>query len=229
MSSAYGVPSTIDASFGYRHSYGACETIDQPNAVAVTPPLTCRLMTDTIDTDGFRANVGIVLIRDDRQVFLGGRTGGRGWQFPQGGILQGESAEDALYRELKEEIGLERSEVELLASTRTWLRYRLPKQYVRRNSHPPCIGQKQRWFLLRFVGTEDRFRFDSTGEPEFEAWRWVDYWSPVREVIFFKRAVYVRALDELARNAFPTDPPPLPDWYEQEKNMRNLARKREIQ
>jgi putative (di)nucleoside polyphosphate hydrolase len=186
-------------------------------------------MTDTIDADGFRANVGIVLIRDDRQVFLGGRTGGRGWQFPQGGILQGESAEDALYRELKEEIGLDRNEVELMASTRTWLRYRLPRQYVRRNSHPPCIGQKQRWFLLRFAATEDRFRFDSTGEPEFEAWRWVDYWSPVREVIFFKRAVYVRALDELARNAFPADPPPLPDWYEQEKNLRNLARKRTTQ
>lgn len=183
-------------------------------------------MTDTIDADGFRANVGIVLIRDDRQVFLGGRSGGRGWQFPQGGILQGESPEQALYRELHEEIGLEPSDVELLAATRNWLRYRLPKQYVRRNSQPQCIGQKQRWFLLRFRASEDRFRFDSTGEPEFENWRWVDYWTPVREVIFFKRAVYVRALDELANVAFPGNPPALPEWAEQEKNLRNLARKR---
>ena len=183
-------------------------------------------MTDTIDADGFRANVGIVLIRDDRQVFLGGRSGGRGWQFPQGGILQGESPEEALYRELHEEIGLERSDVDLLAATRNWLRYRLPKQYVRRNSLPQCIGQKQRWFLLRFKSSEDRFRFDSTGEPEFENWRWVDYWTPVREVIFFKRAVYVRALDELSKIAFPVDPPALPEWAEQEKNLRNLARKR---
>jgi putative (di)nucleoside polyphosphate hydrolase len=184
-------------------------------------------MTDSIDAHGFRANVGIVLIRDDRQVFLGGRTGGRGWQFPQGGVRQGESPDEALYRELTEEIGLERSDVQVLASTRNWLRYRLPRQYVRRNSHPPCIGQKQRWYLLRFVGSEDRFKFDSTTEPEFEAWRWVEYWTPVREVIFFKRAVYARALDELARQAFPNDPPALPDWVEEEKNLRNLARRRQ--
>jgi putative (di)nucleoside polyphosphate hydrolase len=182
-------------------------------------------MTDSIDADGFRANVGIVLIRDDRQVFLGGRTGGRGWQFPQGGVLQNESAEEALYRELNEEIGLAHEDVQVLAATDHWLRYRLPKQYVRRNSQPPCIGQKQRWFLLRFVGSEDRVHFDSTAEPEFERFKWVDYWTPVREVIFFKRAVYVRALDELAHKAFPADPPALPEWSEQEKYMRNLLRK----
>jgi putative (di)nucleoside polyphosphate hydrolase len=183
-------------------------------------------MSDVIDADGFRANVAIVLIRDDRQVFLGGRTGGRGWQFPQGGVRRDEAPEDALYRELKEEIGLEREHVELIAATRNWLRYRLPRQYVRRNSDPPCIGQKQRWFLLRLVGSEDHVHFDSTDEPEFERWRWVDYWTPVREVIYFKRAVYARALDELARNAFPRDPPELPEWSEQEKNLRNLARRR---
>jgi putative (di)nucleoside polyphosphate hydrolase len=184
-------------------------------------------MTDFIDADGFRANVGIVLIRDDRQVFLGGRTGGRGWQFPQGGVRRHESAEDALYRELKEEIGLEREDVELLASTRHWLRYRLPRQYVRRNSHPPCIGQKQRWFMLRLVGPEDRLHFDSTDEPEFEDWRWVDYWTPVREVIYFKRAVYARAPDELASRAFPDDPPMLPEWSAQEKALRRVLRRRQ--
>jgi putative (di)nucleoside polyphosphate hydrolase len=183
-------------------------------------------MTDFIDADGFRANVGIVLIRDDRQVFLGGRTGGRGWQFPQGGVLRHEAPEEALYRELKEEIGLEQRDVELVAATRNWLRYRLPRQYVRRNSHPPCIGQKQRWFLLRLVGAEDRVHFDATDAPEFECGRWVDYWAPVREVIYFKRAVYARALDELAHRAFPQDPPALPDWSAQEKNLRSLAQKR---
>jgi len=187
----------------------------------------CR-MTDFIDADGFRANVGIVLIRDDRRVFLGGRTGGRGWQFPQGGVQRAESPEDALYRELKEEIGLERSDVELLASTRSWLRYRLPRQYVRRNSNPPCIGQKQRWFMLRLVGSEDRLHFDSTDEPEFEDWRWVDYWTPVREVIYFKRAVYARALDELARRVFPDDPPALPEWSEQEKVLRTLLQRSKV-
>src|ERR1035438_2215789 len=95
---------------------------------------------DYIDKDGFRANVGIVLTRGAGQVFLGGRVGGRGWQFPQGGVNRGERVEDALFRELKEEIGLERQDVELLGSTRGWLRYRLPRQYVRDR----CIGQKQR-------------------------------------------------------------------------------------
>jgi putative (di)nucleoside polyphosphate hydrolase len=186
-------------------------------------------MTDFIDAEGFRANVGIVLIRDDRQVFLGGRTGGRGWQFPQGGVLRNESPEQALFRELKEEIGLEKSDVEIVATTRNWLRYRLPRQYVRRNSQPQCIGQKQRWFLLRLIGPEDRLHFDSTETPEFDRWRWVDYWTPVREVIYFKRAVYVRALDELANRAWPGDPPSLPEWSSQEKNLRNLALRRASQ
>jgi putative (di)nucleoside polyphosphate hydrolase len=170
-------------------------------------------MSDLIDAQGFRANVGIVLIRDGGDVFLGGRSDGRGWQFPQGGVRQDESAEQALYRELREEVGLEPVDVEVLAATRSWLRYRLPRRFVRRRSQPLCIGQKQRWFLLRMLGGEDRLRFDLTAEPEFDSWRWVDYWSPVREVIYFKRNVYVRALEELGRQAFPAGPPPRPDWW----------------
>lgn len=183
-------------------------------------------MTDFIDAQGFRANVGIVLIRDGREVFLGGRPGGRGWQFPQGGIARDEEPEQALFRELKEEIGLEESDVEVIASTRSWLRYRLPRQYQRHDTKPACIGQKQRWFMLRFKGNDSRFRFDTTNQPEFDRWRWADYWSPVREVIFFKRAVYARALDELGRRAFPDGAPPLPDWWEDEKYLRNLAKRR---
>jgi putative (di)nucleoside polyphosphate hydrolase len=170
-------------------------------------------MTDLIDAQGFRANVGIVLIRDGGDVFLGGRSDGRGWQFPQGGVLEHESAEQALYRELREEVGLEPADVEVIAATRNWLRYRLPRRYVRRRSQPLCIGQKQRWFLLRMLGSEERLRFDLTTQPEFDSWRWVDYWSPVREVIYFKRVVYARALEELGRQAFPDGPPPRPDWW----------------
>lgn len=183
-------------------------------------------MTDFIDTAGFRANVGIVLLGAAGQVFLGGRTGGRGWQFPQGGIAPHEHPEQAMFRELKEEIGLEPGDVEVLAVTQGWLRYRLPAQYLRRGAGRPCVGQKQRWFMLKLTSGDDRLRFDSTSSPEFESWRWVDYWSPVREVIYFKRAVYARALDELGRLAFANGPPPLPEWWEEEKNLRNLARRR---
>jgi len=170
-------------------------------------------MTDYIDSQGFRANVGIVLMRDSGDVFLGGRRDGRGWQFPQGGVRRNEMPEEALYRELHEEVGLERADVALVASTSHWLRYRLPRQYVRRRSSPLCIGQKQRWFLLRMLGDDSRLRFDTTTEPEFDDWRWVDYWSPVREVIYFKRAVYARALQELGQQAFAAGPPPRPEWW----------------
>jgi putative (di)nucleoside polyphosphate hydrolase len=170
-------------------------------------------MGDFIDAQGFRANVGIVLIRDGGDVFLCSRSDGRGWQFPQGGVRRGESPEEALFRELHEEVGLGPDDVEMVTGTSQWLRYRLPRQYVRRRSRPLCIGQKQRWYLLRMVGGEDKVRFDVTSKPEFDAWRWVDYWAPVREVIYFKRLVYAQALGELAGTAFPDGPPPYPDWW----------------
>jgi putative (di)nucleoside polyphosphate hydrolase len=173
-------------------------------------------MADFIDAQGFRANVGIVLIRDGGEVFLGSRSDGRGWQFPQGGVQRDESPEQALFRELHEEVGLGPDDVEVIASTRSWLRYRLPRQYVRRRSMPLCIGQTQRWFLLRMLGDEERLKFDVTARPEFDDWRWVDYWSPVREVIYFKRRVYARALDELGRLAFPDGPPPFPEWWSED-------------
>jgi len=169
-------------------------------------------MSDVIDPDGYRANVGIVLLHGE-QVFLGRRTGGRGWQFPQGGLRAGELPEQALYRELEEEIGVAQSSVELIGQTSEWLRYRLPARYIRRNQHPRCVGQKQRWFLLRLKGSDDSFDFGRTAEPEFDQWRWVPYWEPVREVIYFKRPVYVRALEELAPCAFPHGQPALPAWW----------------
>ncbi len=172
-------------------------------------------MVDWIDSDGFRANVGIVLMRGDGQLFLGGRTGGRGWQFPQGGVRPGEPLLDALYRELHEEVGLEPADVDVLAQTRDWLRYRLPPRYVRRASLPLCVGQKQRWFLLRFTGNESRLRFDATGEPpEFDRWRWVEYWDPIKEVVYFKRQVYRRALHELGRRVYPSGLPAYPAWWQ---------------
>jgi putative (di)nucleoside polyphosphate hydrolase len=173
----------------------------------------CR-MSDVIDRNGFRANVGIVLTHDG-QVFFARRTGGRGWQFPQGGVRSGETLEEALFRELGEEIGLEAPAVELLGQTGRWLRYRLPARYVRRNQHPLCIGQKQRWFLLRLKDEEAAFDLGRTSEPEFDQWRWVSYWEPVKEVIYFKRRVYARALSELAPLAFRGGAqPPLPPWWD---------------
>lgn len=169
---------------------------------------------DFIDSHGYRANVGIVLMNQDHKVFLGGRAGARGWQFPQGGIRRGERPEQALYRELGEELGLGRDQVVEVAATRGWLRYRLPPQFVRRDSTPLCIGQKQRWFLLRLAAADAALRFDSTGAPpEFDRWRWAGWWDAVGDVIWFKRRVYARALHELGGPAFPEGLPPYPDWW----------------
>jgi putative (di)nucleoside polyphosphate hydrolase len=170
-------------------------------------------MADLIDEQGYRANVGIVLMHDDGRVFLGRRSGGRGWQFPQGGIHAGESPQQALYRELREEIGLWPEDVRLAGATSGWLRYRLPPRFVRRDQSPVCIGQKQRWFLLRPSRADLAFRFDHTSLPEFDRWRWAEFWEPLREVIQFKRGVYRRALHELGRIAFGDELPPYPDWW----------------
>lgn len=151
-----------------------------------------------IDEEGFRANVGIVLGNPDGRVFWGKRVGRDAWQFPQGGIHREETPEEALFRELEEEVGLRAEHVELLGSTRGWLRYRLPERFVRRHRRPVCIGQKQKWFFLVLRAPDTCLRFDTTDRPEFEDWRWVDYWQPVREVVFFKRVVYRKALDEFA-------------------------------
>ena len=169
-------------------------------------------MSDIIDSQGFRANVGIILMRADGSVFLGRRTGGRGWQFPQGGMRHGERLEQSLFRELHEEVGLTEADVTLLGQTQQWAHYRLPPRYQRRNRHPVCIGQKQRWFLLALKREDSRFELATTSEPEFDEWRWVDYWEPIREVIFFKRQVYVQALTELAPIAAQHGAAPPPGW-----------------
>ena len=168
---------------------------------------------DWIDEEGFRANVGIILINDAGKLMLGGRIGARGWQFPQGGIVRDEDPEAAMYRELEEEVGLNDRDVEILGVTRDWLRYRLPDKFVRKHSKPLCIGQKQRWFLLRLVSSADKVRFDLCDEPEFDRIRWVDFWRPVNEVIYFKRRVYARALQELGESAYPGGLPPQPRWW----------------
>lgn len=152
-----------------------------------------------IDADGFRPNVGIILSNGQGQVLWARRVGGQdAWQFPQGGIHQDETPEQALFRELGEEVGLAEADVEVLACTRGWLRYRLPHRLIRQNTQPLCIGQKQKWFLLKVTNDNPSISLNNGGRAEFDHWRWVSYWYPLGEVVAFKRDVYRRALKELS-------------------------------
>ena len=157
-----------------------------------------------LDREGYRPNVGIVLLNSRNEVFWGKRVGQHSWQFPQGGIAHGESPEQAMYRELHEEVGLLPEHVQIIGRTRDWLRYDVPEEYLRRQ-HATRVhraayrGQKQIWFLLRLVGLDSDIQLRATEHPEFDAWRWVPFWIQLDAVIGFKREVYQLALSELAR------------------------------
>ena len=151
-----------------------------------------------IDRDGYRPNVAIVLVNTRNQVFWGKRIKEHAWQFPQGGIKEGESPEQAMFRELEEETGLKPEHVEILGRTRDWLHYHVPTHWVKREWRGTYKGQKQIWFLLRLVGRDSDVSLRASGHPEFDAWRWSDYWIPLESVIDFKREVYRLALEQLS-------------------------------
>ncbi|HHF6833198.1 TPA: RNA pyrophosphohydrolase [Haemophilus influenzae] len=159
-----------------------------------------------IDFDGYRPNVGIVICNRKGQVLWAKRCGQNSWQFLQGGINDNESAEQAMYRELHEEVGLQPKDVRLLYVSKHWLRYKLPKRLLRYDSKPMCIGQKQRWFLLQLVSDEKNINMQTTKSPEFDGWRWVSFWYPVRQVVSFKRDVYRKVMKEFASILFTDNP-----------------------
>ncbi|GAA6143417.1 RNA pyrophosphohydrolase [Hydrogenophaga sp. 5NK40-0174] len=152
-----------------------------------------------LDREGFRPNVGIILLNQKNQVFWGKRIRSNSWQFPQGGIDRGESPEQAMYRELHEEVGLKPEHVHIVGRTRDWLRYEVPERFIRRDARGHYKGQKQIWYLLRLVAQDWNLNLRATNHPEFDAWRWHEYWVPLDVVIEFKRGVYEMALTELSR------------------------------
>ncbi|HEX7386268.1 MAG TPA: RNA pyrophosphohydrolase [Castellaniella sp.] len=155
-----------------------------------------------LDREGYRPNVGIILVNQKNEVFWGKRIREHAWQFPQGGIKHGETPVQAMYRELHEEVGLLPEHVRILGRTREWLRYDVPEHYVRRELRGHYRGQKQIWFLLRMVGRDSDVTLRATDLPEFDAWRWNAYWVPLEAVIEFKREVYTLALNELSALLF---------------------------
>lgn len=172
-----------------------------------------------LDREGFRPNVGIILLNQKNQVFWGKRIRSHSWQFPQGGIDRGESPEQAMFRELHEEVGLLPEHVRVVARTRNWLRYEVPDRFIRRDSRGRYRGQKQIWYLLQLVVQDCNLNLRATSRPEFDAWRWNDYWVPLDVVIEFKRGVYELALTELARF--------LPRTDRRGRRLHHIARSRD--
>jgi putative (di)nucleoside polyphosphate hydrolase len=172
-------------------SPGKYEKIRSGNQLAV--------LDEMLDREGYRPNVGIILCNARNEVFWGKRIREHSWQFPQGGIKRGETPEQAMYRELHEEIGLRQEHVSVLGRTKGWLRYDVPIYWVKREWRGSYRGQKQIWFLLRLLGRDSDVSLRATDHPEFDAWRWNTYWVPLDSVIEFKRQVYEQALNELAR------------------------------
>ena len=136
-----------------------------------------------LDKEGYRPNVGIILANQRNEVFWGKRVHQHAWQFPQGGIKGGETPLQAMYRELEEEIGLQRAHVRILGRTREWLRYEVPEKWARRQREAKgaaAIAARSRsGILLRMVGRDCDVKLRASGHPEFDAWRWHEYWVPL--------------------------------------------------
>ena len=152
-----------------------------------------------LDKNGFRSNIAMIVSNGYGKVLLAKRIGQNSWQFPQGGIDGDEAPKDALFRELKEEIGLDQKDVEILKQSSQWFKYKIPPNLQRKRSKPVCIGQKQKWFYLKLVSDESNINLDLTSNPEFDDWQWVNYWYPISAVISFKKKVYQQALREFAK------------------------------
>ena len=163
-----------------------------------------------IDKQGYRLNIGIIVVNQHKQVLWAQRYGQQAWQFPQGGVQQGEQLNEALYRELKEELGLNPQDVVIESFTPGFLKYRLPAKLIRQDNKPLCIGQKQKWYLLRLVADDKDVNLACSASPEFDNWAWVPYWYPLRFVIAFKREVYRKALKYFAPIVFNYKNPDVP-------------------
>jgi putative (di)nucleoside polyphosphate hydrolase len=152
--------------------------------------------TDEAPDSEYRSGVGIMLLNDQWKVLVARRIrpAGGAWQMPQGGIDEGETPIQAAYRELKEELGITAAEV--VAESETWLRYDLPESVPREQWEKPWRGQRQKWFVMRFTGSDRDINLNTTREPEFDAWRWIPVSKLSETIVSFKRQVYLDLLDE---------------------------------
>ena len=145
----------------------------------------------------YRSNVGIMMVNEKGYVFVGQRLDNNqnAWQMPQGGIDAGEDPETAAYRELLEETGVKKQDVRFVASSSQWLSYDLPEDLIPILWNGKFRGQKQKWFLFKFLGEDGNINI-ATEHPEFSKWKWISKENLLKEIVPFKKSVYENVLKE---------------------------------
>ena len=148
----------------------------------------------------YRSGVGIMLINQKKEIFVGKRIDNHSdsWQMPQGGLDAGESEDEAMFRELKEETGIDDFSVKVLHKSQGYLYYNLPYKLQKKFWGGKYLGQKQRWYLAEFIGDESSISVQ-TEKPEFSDWKWIAPDNIVDAIVAFKRGLYEEVIGEFAK------------------------------
>ena len=149
------------------------------------------------NNEGYRPNVAMVVINSTNKVLICRRKNTRTWQFPQGGIDNGEDIKKAMYRELSEEVGLSKDDVSLVGESEGTITYDIPKTIRSKVLGGKFKGQEQKWFLLKLKKDNSEIKLDNETFPEFDKYEWVSFWQPLNRIVDFKREAYREALSEL--------------------------------
>ena len=147
--------------------------------------------------EGYRPNVAMVVLNSKNKVLICRRTNTKTWQFPQGGVDNNENLEKAMYRELLEEVGLRKDDVQYIGESDDTIIYDIPKTIRSKVLGGKFKGQEQKWFLLRIKNDDHEIRLDYETFPEFDTFEWVSFWQPIDRIVDFKREAYRKALSEL--------------------------------
>jgi len=146
----------------------------------------------------YRPNVAVIVINNFGKVLWCQRIQHDGWQFPQGGIDQGETPREAALREVKEEVGLGSNDIEIIYETQDWFKYEVPKEKRRKYfSRGNFVGQKQKWFLAKLLTDDTKINLKTSLPAEFDRWIWSTYWHPLETVVPFKKETYRKALIDI--------------------------------
>ena len=149
------------------------------------------------EESNYRLNVGLIIVNNYGKVLICKRKNSNQWQFPQGGIDEGESPIEAAKREIFEEVGIKPSKIKVLGKIKDWVKYEIPIELAKKSfKKKGIVGQKQKWFIFK-IKSEACISFVNDPDNEFDDFAWVSYWRPIALIVSFKKEVYRNVLAEL--------------------------------